>query len=407
MKIGYLIPEWPGQSHVWAWREICHLRELGLEVTIFSTRYPSFLNQCNHTFATIAEAKAFYLWPISFSQMVLDVLRALWRNPRGLFSCFWLCRLPLDQKPAWRSVLPLLLPACYFAQEVKRRNIEHLHTPMPANSAILCMMVKRLVGVPFSLTAVADLSAWGGAMQQKFVEAEFVALVSEWMLKQIQQDFPLLSPTHYELARHGVDTQKWVPKPKLSTVSSEPKRIFSIGRLVDGKGFDILLKAVAIVKARGITFQLEIAGEGSERAVLERLICTLELQAEVRLLGALSEEECLARMQDADLFVLATRTEALGVAFLEAMAVEVATIGTAVGGVIEIIQDGVNGLLVAPDQVELLAVAIERLLTDDALRIKLGKAGRKTVLEQFDSRQGAVALQNLLQQSMLNKSSVD
>lgn len=394
MKIAYLIPEWAGQSHVWAWREISHLRELGLEVEIFSTRHPQKLNQSNHAFAIAPEAAAFYLWHNNLSQLILSLLWAMCCHPKGLVFCFWLSfQLPLYNKPAWRSVLPLILPACLLALEIKRQNIDHLHTPMPAKSAILCMMVKRLVKVPFSLTIVADFDQWGGAMEEKMAEAEFVTLVSPWMVKQIQQNFPWLSPTRYELAQHGVDTQKWIPKLK---VPSEPKRIFSIGRLVSSKGFDVLLNAIAILKNRGLAFQLEIAGEGSERAAFETLIRQLNLQSEVTLLGSISEDDCLAKMQAADLFVLATRTEALGVAFLEAMAIEVATIGTAVGGVMDIIQHGVNGLLVPPDSVEALADAIEQLLVNDALREKLGKAGRQTVVQKFDSRYGAAVLRTML-----------
>lgn len=397
MKVAYLIPEWPGQSHVWTWREISHLRELGLEVEIFSTRHPQQLNRSNHAFAITPEAAAFYLWPMSLPQMILSLLWAIGCHPKGVLSCLWLSfRLPLYQQPAWRSILPLILPACLLAKEIKRRNIEHIHTPMPANSAILCMMVKRLVNVPFSLAIVAHFTHWGGAMPEKIVEAEFIALVSQWMVKQTQQDFPWPSPARYGLAQHGVDIRKWIPKPRISALESDSKRIFSVGRLVQGKGFDVLLAAIAIVKHRGLSFQLEIAGEGSERAALEMLIQQLGLQHEVTLLGSICEDECLEKMQSAELFVLATRDEALGVVFLEAMAIKVATIGTAVGGVMNIIQDGVNGLLVPPDSVEELADAIETLLVNDALREKLGKAGRQTVLQKFDSRDGAGVLRTML-----------
>lgn len=406
MKIGYLMPEWPGPSHVWAWREILHLRELGLEVTIFSTRRPQELGK--HDFVAAAEAETLYLWPLGLGQILLSVVWALLQNPKGFLACIQLgLTLPVYHQPAWKSVLPLIVPACRFAQEVKFRQIEHLHTPIPGNSAILLMLVKRLVHVPFSLTVVAAFEDWGGALQEKFEDATFITLVAEWMVDQMAQDFPSMPPERYCVTRHGVDIAKWRPDPSQKSANSDPNRILSIGRLTFNKGFDILLKAVAIVKKRGIPFQLRIAGSGPERPHLETLIRELDLNADVVLLGAIGEEACLAEAQAADLFVLASHKEPLGVVYLEAMAAEVATIGTAAGGVVEIITDQSNGLLVPPNQVEALAEAIARLLTDDRLRQQLAKAGRQTVIERFDSRIGAAALYELIMQSAAAGQSLD
>ncbi|CAD5916916.1 putative glycosyltransferase MJ1607 [Planktothrix tepida] len=399
MKIGYLIPEWPGQSHVWAWREISHLRELGLDITIFSTRQPKELGK--HSFALAAQAETCYLWPLSISKIILSLTWAIVRHLKGFLSCIQLAfTLPVDKQPSWKSVLPLIIPACQLAQEVKYRQIKHLHTPIPGNSAILCMMVKRLVDLPFSLTVVAAFEDWGGALKEKFEDAAFVTLVAEWMVEEMQKDFSSLAPQHYHyITRHGVDTQKWMPDSNKKLDVACPKRILSIGRLVFSKGFDILIKAVAIVKEKGVPFQLRIAGSGPEQPRLQALIYELGLNEDVLLLGSIGEEECLSEAQSADLFILASHKEPLGVVYLEAMAAEVATIGTAAGGVVEIITDHVNGLLVPPFDVQKLADAIVQLLTDDLFRKQLAKAGRQTVIEKFDSRLGAATLHNLILQS--------
>ncbi len=390
MKVAYLIPEWLGQSHVWAWREICHLREMGIEVTLFSTRRAQSRARGNHAFATVAEAQADYLFPLSFRQIAIALLWGLSR-PLRLLSCIRLgWSLPIEQSSIWRS-LPLIVPACYLAQKIEQQQIEHLHTPIPANSAILCMMVKRLTTVPYSITSVADIYSWGGAMQEKFAEATFVTVVGQWLVDQIRRDFPDL-PT-VSLTRHGVDTRKWQPA---AAPIRDRFRIFSAGRLAPSKGFDILLRAAAIVKAQGIGFELHIAGDGEERASLEALITALDLSREISLLGSLSEDQCLAEMQQTDVFALASYTEGLGVVYLEAMAMEVATIGTSVGGVLEVIQNGINGLLVPPGEPEALAAAIVNLLGNDSLRDRIAQAGRQTVMAHFDSRYGAEKLGNLM-----------
>ena len=390
MKVAYLIPEWLGQSHVWAWREICHLRDMGIEVTLFSTRRVQPRAKGYHAFATSVGAQAYYLFPLSFRQIAIAILWGLSR-PLGLFSCIRLAwNLPIDQSSVWRS-LPLIVPACHLAQAIEQRQIEHLHTPIPANSAILCMMVKRLSEIPYSITSVADIYSWGGAMQEKFAEAAFVTVVGQWLVDQISRDFPALPPV--ALTRHGVDTRKW--RRSIAPVGDR-FRIFSAGRLSPAKGFDVLIRAAAIVKAQNIQFDLHIAGDGEERGSLQELIEALNLSKEVMLLGSLSEDQCLAQMQEADIFALASYTEGLGVVYLEAMAMEVATIGTAVGGVLEVIQDEVNGLLVPPGEPEAWATAIVQLLSDREWRDRIAQAGRQTVVAQFDSRYGAERLGHLM-----------
>jgi glycosyltransferase involved in cell wall biosynthesis len=97
----------------------------------------------------------------------------------------------------------------------------------------------------------------------------------------------------------------------------------------------------------------------------------------------------MALLREADVFVLASRFEPLGVVYMEAMALGLPTIGTDAGGVGEIITDEQDGLLVPPEDDERLAEAVARLLDDPALRQRLGANARRTIVERFDSRIGA------------------
>ncbi|TVQ17193.1 MAG: colanic acid biosynthesis glycosyltransferase WcaL [Leptolyngbya sp. DLM2.Bin15] len=397
MKIGYLIPEWPGQTHVWAWREICHLRELGLDVTIISTRRPPQITRGKHEFTDAAEAETVYLVPLRWYDVIQELAWAIAHCPGQLLACLRLgLTLPVYQKPNLRSVLPLLIPSLQLVRILRQHQIEHLHTPMPANSAILCMMAKQLAQVPYSLTLCAPVSHWGGAMREKILGAAFVTVVASWMLEQVQQICPDLPADRLSMTRHGVDPHKWVPVPQVSKQADAPTRLVSIGRLAPCKGFDVLLKAIAMVKQQGLALELHIAGEGNERPALEQLVRDLHLEKEVTLLGSVSEDQCLAEMQAADMFVLASHQEPLGVVYLEAMAVEVATVGTRAGGVVDMIVDGETGLLVPPGDVEALSGAIARLIQNPGLRDRLGKAGRQAVLSHFDSRIGATKLRDLM-----------
>jgi glycosyltransferase involved in cell wall biosynthesis len=173
---------------------------------------------------------------------------------------------------------------------------------------------------------------------------------------------------------------------------TEALRILSVGRLVSSKGHDDVIRAVAELRKRGHRLELHIGGDGPERDALTALAAQLGVEPCVKFLGSLSEEDYQAEMQAADLFVLASHGEPMGVVYMEAMASAVATIGTAGGGVAEIIDDGANGSLVPPRNPYALAEAMEKLLKNPELREAYGKAGREKAVAKFDSRVGAKEL---------------
>jgi glycosyltransferase involved in cell wall biosynthesis len=374
------------------WREIIHLREWGVRIQIFSTRRPPSRDRARHDFAAAAEAETIYLWPISIPR-VLGALFWAAARPLGLLRCLKLgLTLPVDRRPPWRTVLPLLLPACLLARESSRLGVSRIHSHSCSNSAILCMMVQRLLGIPFSMTLNADIAIWGGAMQAKFEEADFTIAITRWLLDQVRRDYPSLAPGQALLGRIGVDTRKWVPAQRARDPRAGPTRLLTLGRLHVSKGHDVLLKAVKLLVEVGADVTLDLIGDGPERQSLEAQANRDGLWERVRFHGSLGEVQIIEAMRDVEIFVLASLAEPLGVAYMEAMAMEVATIGTAAGGVGEIIIPGENGLLVPPNDPEALAAAIRGLMQDSAYRQRLGRAGRRSIIEQFDSRLGATTL---------------
>jgi glycosyltransferase involved in cell wall biosynthesis len=390
--IGYLIAEFPGQTQIWMWREIVHLREWGVPIQIFSTRRPPPRDRARHDFAAAAEAETIYLWPMSIGRGLKAMLWAA-GHPLGVMRCIKLgFTLPVDRRPAWRTVLPLLLPACLLAQEASRLGVSRLHSHTCSNSAILCMMVKRLLGIPFSMTLNADLEIWGGALREKFEEADFTIAITQRLLDQVRRDYPSLAPDQVLLGRIGVDTRKWVPTERPSDRREGATRLLTVARLHFGKGHDVLLKALKLLVDSGADVTLDLIGDGPERQALEAQASRDGLSERVQFHGSLGESRIIEAMHNADIFVLASLAEPLGVAYMEAMAMEVPTIGTAAGGVTEIITHGENGLLVPPKDPEALAAAIRTLMQDRVYRARLAGAGRQSIIERFDSRLGAATL---------------
>jgi glycosyltransferase involved in cell wall biosynthesis len=387
------------------WREIVAMRGWGVDLRLFSTRRPDAASRARHAFAELAEAETFYLWPLKPGAVIVALLWAMARHPIGLTKAFWLgLTLPVNKRPAAKTVLPLIVPAAVFARQVARLQLSRLHSHTCSNSAILCMMVKRLIGVPFSMTLNANVEWWGGAMREKFADADFTIAITQWLLEQMRRDFPELREDQALLGRIGVDTRRWRPAaderretrdpvvaPSLISCLSSPA-IITVGRLHASKGHDVLLRAVKQLAEEHRDIRLRLCGEGPERANLESLTRELGVADRVTFLGSLSEDQIIEQMRTADVFALASHAEPLGVVYMEAMSMSVATIGTAAGGVGEIITDGVDGLLVPPNDPAALAAAIRRLIDDDSLRHRLAGAGRDTVVKNFDSRIGAATL---------------
>ena len=229
-------------------------------------------------------------------------------------------------------------------------------------------------------------------MREKFEEATFTIAITQLLLDQIRRDFPMVRPDQVLLGRIGVDTSKWAPCPGRRKRGTGSFRVMTLGRLHRSKGHDVLIQAVWELTAAGRDVTLDLIGEGPERGVLEQQARETGLGDRAIFHGSLGEDQVIEHLGCADAFILASRAEPLGVAYMEAMALELPTIGTAAGGVSEIITDGVDGLLVPPGDPCALAAAIALLMDDHELAERLGRAGRRTVVSRFDSRLGAAAL---------------
>jgi glycosyltransferase involved in cell wall biosynthesis len=157
--------------------------------------------------------------------------------------------------------------------------------------------------------------------------------------------------------------------------------IGAVGRLSPEKGFDLLIRAADRLLAAGWDMELVIVGEGGDQGRLQELIGQLGRQERIRLLGYRSDVPDLYEAMD--VFALSSLREGLPNVLLEAMALEVPVVATRVAGVPRLITPGVNGLLVAPGEVEELAQALNRLLVDAGLRQRLRRNGRETVETRY------------------------
>jgi glycosyltransferase involved in cell wall biosynthesis len=178
-------------------------------------------------------------------------------------------------------------------------------------------------------------------------------------------------------ARTMVIPNPVVPAGRTIPVGRHPVRLVALGRLTSQKGFDVLIQSVATVVARHQDLSLVIFGEGPARATLLAQVEALGLGARVRLPGLVSGPT--AAFAPGDIFVMPSRYEGFPNALCEAMAHGVPVIASDTGAVAEIVRNDVDGILVPPEDSTALAAAIERLLTDGELRLRLATRAPEVV----------------------------
>ncbi len=397
-KIGYLVPEFPGQTHNYYWREITALRERGIEPELVSTRRPP-RRIVAHTWALDAIARTDYLTPPSARDMASAIHELGRASPAGWARCA--ASIARAEGLNVRGRLRLLALAVVGGQLsalARARGWKHIHSHSCADAAHVVMFASLLSGIPYSLTLHCRLSDVGPNQREKWRHARFATVVTSTLWSEAREAVFGSAPPSVEIAPMGVDLGFFARRaPYEAWKGTGPLRIFSCGRLNQAKGHQDLIRAVEILRGRGLDVELSIAGEDEAggiayRRVLEAQIVARRMAGVVRLLGAISEERVRHELEGAHIFALASHHEALGIATMEAMAMRMPVVVTGVGGVPELVDSGVSGLLVPPERPDELAEKIAAVARDPRLAVRLGESARRKVESSYDVGLSADAL---------------
>jgi glycosyltransferase involved in cell wall biosynthesis len=274
----------------------------------------------------------------------------------------------------------------YAVQLLRRSNVEHIHAHFADRAAIVAMVAAKFLDIPYSITAHAsDIYVSPVILKEKIENAKFVTTCTFYNKVHLER----LTRQQIELVYHGVDL-KDLRSTTINKSIERPELILSVGQLKEKKGFFFLIKACRLLKNRGFDFICEIIGEGPERSNLEKLIDDLSLKDAVTLSGSVPNKNVMDRYQRATLFVLScipakdADRDGIPNVLLEAMGFEIPVISTKFSGIPEVIEDGVNGLLVDTENEEALADAMAKLLSNARLQKKLAYNGRKIIEDKFD-----------------------
>ena len=216
--------------------------------------------------------------------------------------------------------------------------------------------------------------------------ADALAATSQALARRVHQLLPLRPPAQQlHLTPFGVDTERFAPAVASRPVGAQLV-IGSSKGLADTYGIDVLLRAYAQlpqVNRHGQALQLRLLADGPQAAEYRQLADVLGLQGRVHFGGGLPHAHMPAALNELDVFVAPSRRESFGVSVLEASACALPVVASAVGGLPEVVQHGVTGLLVPPGSVAALAAALTTLADDAALRRSMGRAGRQMVQAHY------------------------
>ena len=181
---------------------------------------------------------------------------------------------------------------------------------------------------------------------------------------------------------------------------SKPFEILCVGRLVPAKGQHILLQAFARLQAEGRSARLRFVGSGPAHSSLVIETERLNLNGFVCFEGNVNGDRIQRLYESADVFALASFAEGIPVVLMEAMAMEIPCVTTWVNGIPELIRNEIDGLLVAPSDLDGLKNALACLMDNPELRHRLGRSARRRVMEHYALETNVSKLANVFQRRL-------
>ncbi len=232
----------------------------------------------------------------------------------------------------------------------------------------------------------SPLHAW--LLRRILTQADALAATSHALVRRVeqllQQSVP--QPPRLFITPFGVDTAAFAPRPAWAGEGGPHFVIGTSKALAHTYGIDILLRAFAQLPTHapdGRPLRLCLLATGPQAAEYQALSRSLGLQDRTEFVGGIAHADMPRALQGLAVFVAPSRQESFGVSVLEASACQVPVIGSLVGGLPEVVQHGVSGLLVPPGDVQALAAAMLQLVQDPALRLAMGAAGRRLVQDHY------------------------
>jgi glycosyltransferase involved in cell wall biosynthesis len=403
-KIVVVLKGYPRLSETFIAQELLGLERAGFELALVALRRPT--DKKRHPIHDEIRAPVHYLpeylhqepFRLALASFLCLFKFGFWRSLPVFFSDLWRDRT----RNRVRRFGQAMVLAAEWPKGGGWLHAHFIHTP--ASVARYASMMK---GIGWTCSAHAK-DIWTSP------EWELAGKLAStrWTVTCTQTGFEQLrhlagGKPHVHLSYHGLDLTRFgefedARPPFDGSRPEAPVTIMSVGRAVEKKGFDILLRALSLLPG-DLNWRFDHIGGGEQLKKLQALAAELGIAKKVVWHGALSQTEVLQHYRNADIFALACRITADGDrdglpnVLVEASSQALPCVSTNVSGVPELLVDGENGFIVPPEDPQALAIALEKAIRDPALRQRLGEAAERTVRRDFDHQTSIRQLKNLFE----------
>lgn len=377
--VAYIAGQFPLRSETFVYREVRELRKRGWTVHTFGLKpvteeTPAELRDLRESTSIVYDDGSPYgkalAHPFASLRALLDAFRTT--EPATMKS-----RLKLIVQSA---------VAAEFAKQLKSLGVQHVHAHFAHAPTSIAMYAARSAGLPFSFTGHAnDLFQRRQLLRKKLARARFVSCISRWH-RDLYQKLTPREEENYPIIRCGIDTEIFAPVQKRPT---DVPQLLTVCRLVEKKGVDALIRAMARLRQNQLVTQLKIVGDGPLRPKLESMTREFALTEHVQFVGAQDSEFVRKAMTEADMLVLPCRVDSSGdrdgipVVLMEAMACGLPVVSGDLPAIRELVVDRKTGLRVDANNIDDIATAIATLCRDQQMSKSLGYAARELVMCEF------------------------
>lgn len=391
-KVLYMSGELPVRSETFVYREVLALRSLGIDIRTASVHAPTRDLDNGDVLAEMAK-NTVEIYSKGKVALLRDMFAETLAHPVRSIKTMALCKLDaifsrdvtLRRKPKviWQGIAALSL-----AHRVRDLGITHIHAHMAHVPTTIGMYAAKQLGISFSFTGHAnDIFPNRTLLREKLRRAAWVNCISEWH-RDFYQSVVNRPDNDYPVIRCGVDTDLYEATP---APNQETLEVLSVGRLVEKKGMDVLIRAAGeIALNSGPSIRVRIAGDGPQYNDLQALVGVLPPNAEVELLGETDNDTVMQLMTEADIFALPCRVAKSGdrdgipVVLMEAMARGRCVISGDLETIRELIEHDRSGMMIPPGDQDSLTEHLIALAKDRDRVDELGRNARYRIEEEFD-----------------------
>lgn len=396
MKVGYVLSQFPVLSQTFVMNEIIELIETGHDVTIFSLTRPS--NSSFHP-----EVDKFRLMDRTYYLPVVSRMAPDVNEPSAWLASF-ASRLYGGKTLADRLFRGLCQATVvnYFSRLARKLGVDILHTHFYGIASAITALIAGTAGIPFTYTchAVDIFVNPDPKVMRRHMDAAGKVITPSDYNKDYLRQLTGVEEDKIEVVRACLDINKF----KLVQKQESGTNILTVGRLVRKKGLNYAILAIAEVVKEFPDLRYRIIGEGPQKKELMQLVKSLGLEGHVEFLGNMGGgQDFLKHLSEAAFMLLPCIRPENGdldvcpLVLQEAMCARVPVVSTDLSAIPELVENGKQGLIVPPNDVRQLVVAIKTMLSDKELRTKMGQAGPEKIDQKFNIHKEVARLLSIWQ----------